>query len=161
MKEKFDETEHLMSTEANCKDLDESITELKAGKGNRIDNDEIFFGDLAQDQKDVCRRVGSEFMPVDVDDIVGFALETFNSLKQPINGLRHPPENGTSGWYLWAGEYSAAVDFFKPLHVGHIENINSKIFDYLALAPGWRFLIDDNGYEDVWFDDNLLKLSNF
>jgi hypothetical protein len=28
---------------------------------------------------------------------------------------------------------------------------------YLGLAPGWRFLIGEDGYEDVWFDPDLLQ----
>ncbi|WP_432444553.1 immunity protein Imm33 domain-containing protein [Rhizobium leguminosarum] len=24
----------------------------------------------------------------------------------PLNGLRHPPEAGTNGWFIWGGEYS-------------------------------------------------------
>ncbi|WP_456236598.1 immunity protein Imm33 domain-containing protein [Chryseobacterium carnipullorum] len=27
---------------------------------------------------------------------------------------------------------------------------------YLGLPAGNRFLIDDKGFEDVWFDENLL-----
>jgi len=34
-----------------------------------------------------------------------------------------------------------------------------QVLDYLALPPGWRFLIAPD-YKDVWFDENLLKLDN-
>lgn len=27
---------------------------------------------------------------------------------------------------------------------------------YLALPPGWRFVIGADGYEDVWYDASLL-----
>ncbi len=33
----------------------------------------------------------------------------------PINGLRMPIENGTTGWYIWAGEEMGKEDFFLPL----------------------------------------------
>jgi hypothetical protein len=31
------------------------------------------------------------------------------------------------------------------------------VFPYLALPPGWRFLLAP-GYEDVWYDPTLLDL---
>ncbi|WP_348082820.1 hypothetical protein [Mucilaginibacter sp.] len=39
---KLDATEHLMSTPANEKALDESIAELEAGKGIRISLEDLF-----------------------------------------------------------------------------------------------------------------------
>lgn len=77
----------------------------------------------------------------------------------PINGLRHPPEGDTTGWYIWAGEeLSTATDFFVPLHVVHLDEWCPGAIPYLGLPPGWRFLIAD-GYEDVWFDPSLLDIS--
>ena len=36
----------------------------------------------------------------------------------PFNGLRHQLEEGTTGWFIWAGEeLSTDPDFFVPLHV--------------------------------------------
>ncbi len=31
---------------------------------------------------------------------------------EPIHGLRHFPTKDTSGWYIWAGDYSDDPDFF-------------------------------------------------
>lgn len=77
----------------------------------------------------------------------------------PINGLRHPPTGGVSGWYIWAGgEISEADDFFVPLHVEHVEEWRPDIVKYLGLAPGWRFQIAP-GHEDVWFDATLLAVT--
>lgn len=28
---------------------------------------------------------------------------------------------------------------------------------YLALAPGYRFIIDDEGYEDIWHEPVITK----
>ncbi|TWD77279.1 hypothetical protein FB547_110241 [Variovorax beijingensis] len=76
----------------------------------------------------------------------------------PVNGLRHPPTTGTSGWYIWAGEeLSTEADFFKPLHIEHLDGWAPEIKKYLGLPPGWRFLIAP-GYEDIWFDEKLLRL---
>ncbi|WP_423842024.1 immunity protein Imm33 domain-containing protein [Acanthopleuribacter pedis] len=33
---------------------------------------------------------------------VGISLHVKSEI-QPLNGLRHQPEKGTSGWYIWAG----------------------------------------------------------
>lgn len=76
----------------------------------------------------------------------------------PINGLRHPPQGDTTGWYFWAGEeFSEAADFFEPLHMEHLVERCPEILPYLGLPPGWRFLIAPD-YEDVWFDESLLKI---
>jgi hypothetical protein len=77
---------------------------------------------------------------------------------QPINGLRHPPQGDTTGWYIWAGEEpSAAPDFFKPLHVEHLVEWCPAVVPYLGLPPGSRFQIALN-HEDVWQDSSLLDV---
>jgi hypothetical protein len=76
----------------------------------------------------------------------------------PLNGLRHPIEGATCGWYIWAGEEpSESSDFFQPLHVEHLSERCAEVLPYLGLAPGWRFLIA-NGHEDVWYDPSLLEV---
>jgi hypothetical protein len=75
----------------------------------------------------------------------------------PINGLRHSPAADTCGWYIWAGEeLSSADDFFLPVHVEHLSDWCPEVIPYLALGPGWRFLIAPD-YEDVWFDESLIE----
>ncbi|MGO4145420.1 hypothetical protein AB4Y77_10075 [Paenarthrobacter sp. YAF11_1] len=75
----------------------------------------------------------------------------------PLNGLRHPAAIGTSGWFIWRGEeLGTAHDFFVPLHVEHLTTWCPEVLPYLALPPGWRFLLAP-GYEDVWFDESLLN----
>jgi hypothetical protein len=103
---------------------------------------------------DVCARFGARPSPPHPDEKLGIALRSLGLL--PLNGLRHKPERGTCGWYLWAGQHlSDAPDFFDPLHVSHIGKYCADAIPYLALPPGWRFLIAP-GHEDVWFDENLL-----
>ncbi|MBY0572260.1 MAG: hypothetical protein K2P84_01150 [Undibacterium sp.] len=86
---------------------------------------------------------------------LGLALSTLG--QQPIHGLRTEPQNGTNGWYIWCGgEMSKDEDFFSPLHIEHIDNYLPEIKEYLNLPVGFRFLIDDKNYEDVWFDQTLL-----
>jgi hypothetical protein len=91
-----------------------------------------------------------------MDSKLGVALNVRSDLI-PINGLRHPPESGTNGWYLWAGEQlEERNDFFVPLHISHIDSWHQGVSKFLALPPGWRFLFA-KGHEDVWFDDALLR----
>lgn len=88
-------------------------------------------------------------------DKVGIALHTLHLL--PLNGLRHPPEAGTCGWYIWGGEEpSDAPEFFQPLHVEHLAARCPAALPYLGLPPGYRFLLAP-GREDVWFDGSLLS----
>lgn len=75
-----------------------------------------------------------------------------------INGLRHSPDKDTTGWYVWSGELSSDGDFFRPLHTEHLQQLCPKILKYLGLPAGFRFLVDfRNDYEDVWFDESLVK----
>jgi hypothetical protein len=86
---------------------------------------------------------------------VGIARNVLEGLL-PLNGLRHPPEGDSTGWYIWAGEVlSSADDFFAPLHVAHLNERCPEIVRFLGLPPGWRFLIAGS-IEDVWFDPALL-----
>ena len=107
-------------------------------------------------QKLICDKFKAEFFPAGENEKFGIALETIGLL--PINALRHPPENGTCGWYIWCGEFmSEDPEFFKPMHVSHVNEYLPEIESYLALPPGFRILIAGS-YEDVWFDSKLLKV---
>ena len=55
--------------------------------------------DIAQSQQEICRRYGVECLPLDFSLKLGVS-EDFFSGKMPLNGLRHPPEGDTCGWYL-------------------------------------------------------------
>jgi hypothetical protein len=108
-------------------------------------------------QRKICQRYGAEFVPLDFNLKLGIADDFFSG-QLPPNGLRHPPENGTCGWFLWAGEeLSQDVSYFKPWHVFHLIEKYPEILQYPGLPAGWRFLVADN-YEDVWFDEKLLEI---
>lgn len=104
-------------------------------------------------QRDICRKYGAEFTVCRDELKLGVSLSLKEGVR-PIHGMRVNPTQGTSGWYVWAGEYSESADFFKPLHAGHIADWEPLVRPYLGLPPGWRFLIAEN-YEDVWYDDGL------
>lgn len=108
-------------------------------------------------QRELCDRFGVKPVASPPDLKVGAARNIRDS-RYPIHGLRHPPQGDTTGWYIWAGDdLSDDPDFFEPVHVGHLAEIRPEVLPYLALPPGWRFLIAP-GYEDVWEDPALLQV---
>ena len=110
------------------------------------------------DQKRMCKKYGAKYAPSLPDHKVGMTANVREGV-EPINGLRHPPEGDTTGWYIWAGEeLSDSPELFKPLHVTHLSNWCPKVKKYLGLAPGWRFLIAGD-HEDVWYDETLLDIN--
>ena len=113
--------------------------------------------EVVRQQQIICARYGAEWQPLDFNLKLG-ASANLTSGAFPLNGLRHPPEGSTCGWYLWAGEeLSEANDFFQPLHARHLFEICPKALPYLGLSPGWRFLIAPD-YEDVWYDPKLFDI---
>lgn len=91
------------------------------------------------------------------DEMLGLAVDTARMM--PINGLRYAPEEGTCGWYIWGGEnFSESADFFSPIQVRRLDDYLPNVFPYLDLPPGYRFLIDNAGRKDVWFDESLLDV---
>lgn len=101
--------------------------------------------DYLLQQKDLCDKYSVPCVACGPNEIVGIAKNVVSGLK-PINALRHAIENDTSGWYIWAGEQFYETDnFFQPMHVKHLHDINPDMIKFLGLPPGYRFLIDDNG----------------
>lgn len=107
-------------------------------------------------QGSVCERAGAvPLQPLPASKI-GIALSSLGAI--PIHGMRCPPTATTNGWYVFCGdEMSRDPDFFVPLHIEHLPQYLPSIIEYLDLPPGYRFLIDGLGYEDVWFDESLLR----
>lgn len=107
------------------------------------------------DQKAICQRFGAKWLACNSTEKLGISLNIKDKV-YPFNGLRHKPENGTNGWYIWGGEeFRDDEQFIVPLHAHHLNEWAPEIIQYLGLAPGWRFLIAP-GYVDVWFDESLL-----
>jgi len=114
---------------------------------------------IQAEQKAICDRLKVYWTPVDLNSLIAFNISLL-SATNPINGLRHPKQERIDGWYLWSGEEINQNDdnFFKPLHVGHLLEKRPIVLKYLGLPAGWRFQIDDGGYEDIWFDNSLLDI---
>jgi hypothetical protein len=113
---------------------------------------------LSNEQREICVKFGASYLLSDDRLKIGIS-RTFDRAQFPINGLRHPPQGDTTGWYIWSGEeLSTYADFFVPLHAFHLNDRCPEIVKYFGLGPGWRFLVAP-GHEDVWFDASLLNVS--
>jgi hypothetical protein len=114
--------------------------------------------DLVKEQRAVCTRFGVDWYESPPHLKLGVTKDVRTDL-QPINGLRHPPQGDTTGWYIWSGEMPCPDDLglWVPLHVSHLSEWCPRVLPYLGLPPGWRFLLAE-GYEDVWEDKSLLKV---
>lgn len=128
---------------------------------NRLltDKDELlaynFWNSHIDNQKEICKKSNSIWKPINKKLRIGISS---NLDKNPINGLRHPSVKGTTGWFIWTGEYSETDDFFKPMCAEHLLQQRPEIIKYLGLDVGFRFLADKSGYEDIWYDEELKKL---
>lgn len=106
-------------------------------------------------QKELCRNNDSKWDPVNKKLNIGLGGDLS---QEPIHGLRHPTEQGTTGWFIWTGDYSEETDFFKPLCAEHLLQMKPELIRFLGLEPGYRFLTDNSGYIDIWKDEQLLKI---
>lgn len=127
---------------------------------NRLENniDELieynFWNSHIEKQKMICEKYGSNWKPINKNLNIGISE---NLDLETLNGLRHRVKKGEVCWFIWSGEYSEDENFFKPICAEHLIQRKPKLIDYLGLDEGFRFLITENGYEDVWFDEKLLE----
>ena len=105
-------------------------------------------------QKEICEKYQSKWNPINKKLMIGIGSD-LNS--DPIQGLRRPKEKGITGWYIWTGEYSESDDVFKYIRTEQLLQIRPELIKYFGLDVGYRFLIDKNGYEDVWYDEEIMK----
>lgn len=108
--------------------------------------------EIVKQQQVICQNHQSAFCLILPTDMIAIALETLG--KSPIYGSRVHKASATDNveWFFYCGEYSASPDFYKPIHAKHLTEYLPMVERYLALAPGYRFIIDANGYEDVWLE---------
>lgn len=112
--------------------------------------------DVSAEQEQICRRFGPVPFAADPQLKVGISANVREGVL-PLNGLRHLPAGDTTGWYIWAGDMSDDPEFFKALHVSHLAEWCPEVLPYLALPPGWRFLLAPE-HEDVWFDESIVHI---
>lgn len=110
---------------------------------------------MEEEQQEICKRFGAGFTPPDGTYKVGVSESALRG-ELPLHGLRHKPERRTTGWFIWAGDWSDDPEFFRPLHLYHLADYCPAVLPFLALPPGWRFMVAP-GHEDVWSDSGLLS----
>lgn len=145
------ELERKQATGFLQKEAVSAIRELLRQKRSVADSG-VDWQHVIAEQRRVCRRFAAEYLAAPPELKVGIALATIG--RQPLNALRHLPVGDTSGWYIWAGEWSGDPEFFQPLHVAHLDSRCPELLPYLGLAPGWRVLLAPN-QEEVWFDPSI------
>lgn len=107
------------------------------------------------DQEAICKKYNSPIVKCNSIKKIGVAISSL--MNQPIRGKRYLPMEGTEGWFIWGGDNNNNDDFFQPIHVSYLQELFPMVSKYLALAPGFSFIIDEAGYEDVWFDEEQSK----
>ena len=107
-------------------------------------------------QKDMCIKHGAIPCPCHDNDLMDLAKDTIGQL--PINGCRRSPSANHCGWSLWCGAEPLADAQFCQLPVSNVQRCLAEAHRYLALPPGYRFLIA-GAYAKVWFDATLLEPS--
>jgi hypothetical protein len=65
------------------------------------------------------------------------------------------PHRDTNGWYIWSGKKTDAPDFFNALRTEHLVQRCPAALPFLALPPGFGFIIDGE-HVDVWYDERFL-----
>ncbi|WP_029953676.1 hypothetical protein [Achromobacter sp. DH1f] len=102
-----------------------------------------------QARNDICAKYGLADTPP--EDMIAVAMPTLGQM--PIYGTRIAlPQSGTISWFIHCGAHSDAQDFYQPVHTAHLTELLPQAINYLHLPPGAKFIIDDQGYEDVWMD---------
>lgn len=105
--------------------------------------------ELIAEQKLLCDEFDSAYVKVNGDDVVAIAVHTLN--QEPIVGIRKKPETDEKiAWFIYGGELGEGEDFFETMTVRELQDILPEALPYLALAEGFRFMIDREDYEDVW-----------
>lgn len=106
---------------------------------------------MNSEQKFICAKYNSARVSASPSSMTGLAIETLS--QQPIYGVRVKPQGNESGWYIWGGDLGSCDDFFEPVHHEHVKDICPFLEKYLALDYGFKFIVDKNGFEDVWKED--------
>lgn len=108
---------------------------------------------LKEAQQKVCDKYNADYEPLASNEMVAVALDTLG--KMPIIGERIVLKEGENvSWFIYCGENSTAEDFYQPIHWYHLKEILPEVLPYLGLPQGFFFIIDNEGYEDIWRDED-------
>jgi len=105
---------------------------------------------ISEAQQRICDKFG---LPAQAPEPM-VALAIGSLAQSPIYGTRIAlPENGTTSWFIHCGEHDDASGFYQSLHAEHLREMLPQVLDYLALPSCARFILDREGYEDVWLEE--------
>lgn len=116
---------------------------------------------IAPAQTEVCRRFGVR-PERPAPHLTQFVVsENLTPGANPVYGARFRPKpgRGDSGWMIWAELPDLDDERLGPLSIitlGELMDRRADVFRYLALPPGWAFVLGDGGFEDVYQDHELL-----
>ncbi len=102
---------------------------------------------------EICKKYGSAFDYPKPGTRIAIALKTLGKI--PTYGLREFPMTDDPNeitWFLFCGANTGEDDFFDVMCVEHIAETLPEVMPYLGLECGFRFVIDHEGYEDVYFE---------
>ncbi len=112
--------------------------------------------EIVSQQMKICEKYNVPWVGTPLDQMIAVSKDLISG-KLPINGLRHLPEGKSVGWFVWAGgEINNDTSLWDNIHIQHLIEMYPDLLKYLGLPPGYRFQIDDKGYEDVWFDQKII-----
>ncbi|MGL4668419.1 MAG: immunity protein Imm33 domain-containing protein [Saezia sp.] len=102
---------------------------------------------VSRKQMEICKKWSC--MIAAPEEMVAVARSTLGEM--PIYGHRIIlSEEENVSWFFHCGMYSDKEDFYSPVHTSHLSDILPLVIPYLCLPPNTRFIIDGQGYEDVW-----------
>ncbi len=114
-------------------------------------------------QAEVCARYGVRpERPAQVPTVRALVGGSLAEGTWPVYGMRSrpQPDRGHCGWVVWAVHPdmadAAAADGLDPVPFTEVRERNEAVWPYLALPPGWAFVLDAEGSEDVYQDPTLL-----
>jgi hypothetical protein len=99
-------------------------------------------------QKSTCRDY--DLPEVEPEGMVAVALDTLG--KFPICGECVVKEDDWEkiSWYFYCGDYSEKKDFYRPIHIEHLNDILPDALKFLRMPYGSGFVINSNGDEEIW-----------
>lgn len=119
---------------------------------------------IAPSQAEVCARYGVRPERPSPSSLVRCLVgRTVAEGVWPLYGARWPPtpQRWDCGWAIWAThadmDEALEADGFDAVAITDLEVRSQTAWRYLALPPGWAFVLDREGVEDVYQDPELLE----
>jgi len=109
---------------------------------------------LWRSQLGVCEKLGVDFLPARMGDLVWLSSDVFES-RSLIHGEREAFD-GMSGWWLNSEDWDRDPKKFRKEHVAHVVSALPELARFLALPSGYHFTVDrDGNVVELGFDAAL------